>query len=449
MTNEEMVENIGKDLGEYERVVLDTNVFLDKSLENIMAEFQRPTAVIVPHVVLKELDKFKKGFEQKNLLARDAIRLFDALNEQMGEGAYVYGEHLIILDLDDVIFNFSEKPDYEIIHTAQTYDAKLYSQDLNARVVARALGVEAEHYDPEEVDVNGLYKGYRVEHVDEETYAQLFEGGILAPKGLEKNEFVIYMTEGQKGQLAVKEGNSMQPYVRKLRGYASIESNTYQEHVDEQGILLAHLFNDELPFVSAVGPSGCGKTLVTLAAAMKQIVENGRYKRLVVMRPLAKASEDIGYLPGDKNEKLRSWMASTYDAMDILLEDYMPKDAYALEGFSTDEKVKSLIDEGMLELEAMTYIRGRSLSNQFIVVDDAQNLTRQEAATIITRVGEGSKLVFLGDLSEKQIDNWRLSPSTNGLAYVIERFRGQDIVGHITLEKVQRSPLAELGVNLL
>lgn len=443
MTNEEAVEARG-----YERVVLDTNVFLDKSLENILAEFTKPTMLIVPHAVLCELDKFKKGFEQKNLLARDAIRFLDALEGDGEDAVYEYGEHVIVLDLQDVDVSLSTKPDYEIINTAREHNARLYTQDLNARVVARAVGVEAAHYDPEEVDVNGLYKGYRVEHIDEDTYARLFEGGIYPPMDLKANEFVVYMTEGQKGQLAHVENGMMKAYMKKQRGYASIESNTYNEHIDEQTMLMGHLFNKELPFVSAVGPSGCGKTLVTLAAAMKQ-VEEGEYKRLVVMRPLAAVGDDIGYLPGDKTEKLRSWMASTYDAMDILLEDYMPKDGYGLEGFSTEDKVKGLMDEGLLELEAMTYIRGRSLSNQFIIVDDAQNLNRQEAATIITRVGKGSKLVFLGDLSEKQIDHWRLSPSTNGLAYVIEKFRGQDIVGHVTLEKVQRSPLAELGVNLL
>lgn len=446
MMNEETVAQV--DLGTYERVVMDTNVFLDKSLGSILAEFKKPTMVIVPHTVLYELDKFKKGFEQKNLLARDAIRLLDGLEDEIRDGMYRYEEHIIVLDLGELDMSLSNKPDYQIINTAREYDARFYSQDLNARVVARGVGVEADHYEPEEVDVNGLYKGYRVIEINEWEYERLYHVGLDIPEGLEENEFVVYMTPGCKGQLARAEDGKMHAYQRKLRGYASIGSNTHTEHIDEQGMLLEHLFNKDLAFVSAVGPSGCGKTLVTLAAALKQ-VDQGDYKRLVVMRPLAKVGEDIGYLPGDKTEKLRSWMASTYDAMDILLEDYMPKDAFGMEGFSTDDKVKGLMDEGLLELEAMTYIRGRSLSKQFIIVDDAQNLTRQEAATIITRVGKGSKLVFLGDLSEKQIDNWRLSPSSNGLAYVVDRFRGQDIVGHVTLEKVQRSALANLGVELL
>ena len=165
------------------------------------------------------------------------------------------------------------------------------------------------------------------------------------------------------------------------------------------------------------------------------------------MRPIIAVGEDIGYLPGDKLEKLEPWMASTFDALDVLLEDYQSKDGSYCMG--SKEKVYNLIQTGSLELEAMAHIRGRSLPKQFLIIDDAQNMTQHEAASIITRAGEGTKVVFLGDLSEKQIDNHRLTPSSNGLAYVIDRFKGESIVGHITMNEVVRSPLAQLGVEKL
>lgn len=442
---------------EFEKVVLDTNVLLDRNIENIIEGFENPTMVILPHVVLKELDTFKKGFDTKNELARSATRFLDKLRQEakIGEGEYAYKDHVIYIDIPHEDLDLT-KPDYRIIDTAHKHGAVLVSQDINERVVADAVGVKSTNYAPEEVDVNKLYTGYSWFTVEsDKEYESLWSTGIFIPTGSYfHNEFVVVQCAGYPNAVGIydAEAQRVRAINQKARAWG-IESRTDEEEVDEQSMLLHLLMSDDIQFVSAIGPSGCGKTLVTLAAALQQVVRGDKYKKIVVMRPLTAVGDDIGYLPGDKKDKLRSWMASTYDAMDVLLEDHNELikdfDTYEPSGFSTDDKVDALIEAGLLELEAMTYIRGRSLSNQILIIDDAQNLTRQHAATIITRAGKGTKVVFLGDLSEKQIDNWRLTPNSNGLAYVIDRFKGQDIVGHVTLERVQRSPLAQLGVDLL
>lgn len=445
---------------EFDKVVLDTNVLLDRNIENIMDGFSVPTMVILPHVVLKELDTFKKGFETKNELARTATRFLDKLRKQGKNdfNGYDYNEHMVVIDIEAEDMDL-RKPDYRIIDTAKLHGARLVSQDINARVVADAVGVDSENYAPEDVDVNMLYTGYaRFTAPTDAEYMRLWSEGISVEKGSYfHNEFVVVEAGGATipNGLGIYNAHTEKIVAVNTEQKAwKVKSRTNLQEVDEQNMLLHLLMNQEVQFVSAIGPSGCGKTLLTLATALEQVIKRNIYKKIVVMRPLTAVGDDIGFLPGDKKEKLRSWMASTYDAMDVLLDEeseylYMKDGDFQPNGFSTEDKVDFLIDSGVLELEAMTYIRGRSLSNQILIVDDAQNLTRQQAATIITRAGKGTKVVFLGDLSEKQIDNWRLTPNSNGLAYVIDKFKGQDIVGHVTLSTVVRSELAQLGVELL
>lgn len=445
---------------EFDKVVLDTNVLLDRNIENIMDGFTEPTMVILPHVVLKELDTFKKGFETKNELARTATRFLDKLRKQgkNEEGSYAYKEHVVFIDIDTNELDLG-KPDYLIIETARKHGARLISQDINARVVADAVSVESDNFAPEDVDVNMLYTGYaRFTAPTDAEYMRLWADGISVEQGSYfHNEFVVVEAGGGTvpNGLGIYDAKREKIVAVNTEQKAwKIKSRTNLQEVDEQNMLLHLLLNQDIQFVSAIGPSGCGKTLLTLATALEQVMKKDVYKKIVVMRPLTAVGDDIGFLPGDKKEKLRSWMASTYDAMDVLLDNesdylYMKDGDLQPNGFSTEDKVDFLIDSGVLELEAMTYIRGRSLSNQILIVDDAQNLTRQQAATIITRAGKGTKVVFLGDLSEKQIDNWRLTPNSNGLAYVIDKFKGQDIVGHVTLSTVVRSELAQLGVELL
>lgn len=441
-----------------EKKVLDTNVLLDRPFEAILESFKEPTHVILPHVVLKELDTFKKGDEAINEHARAAIRLLDnlRLRGKISEGVEVEVRGMthkvqVHIEMEELDLN---KPDYKIIKTAKDMDATLVTQDVNERVIADALSVRVTNYAPNDVDVNKLYTGHREIQITDEESIELgrweSKGIPAGSRRLVHNQFVTM--RGNSGEVYEGIYKAEDKFIYKLKTHYEAwgikpKKDENGNVVSEQKYLLHLLLDPSIEFVTAVGPSGCGKTLLTLAAALEQTENKGRYNKIVVMRPLIPSGEDIGYLPGDKVEKLEPWMASTFDALDYLLDDYYPKDGDIYMG--SKDKIYAMIAAGRLELEAIAHIRGRSIPNQFIIVDDAQNLTPHQAATIITRVGEGSKLVFLGDLNEKQIDNHRLTPNSNGLAYVIHRMKGEDIVGHITLNTIVRSRLAQLGVEKL
>lgn len=429
-------------------------MLLDRTLESVLESFTEPTKVILPLVVLEEVDTFKKGFESKNEYARAVNRFLDGLRKEgkLHEGVQV-GEHIVQVDIDLEELDLN-KPDYKIIKTAQEQNAVLVTQDINERVIADAVGVESTHYAPSNVNVNELYTGRtEIDITDEESIelSTYVSRGIPAgERELFNNQFVK-MT-GEFGETYEGIYKADEHFIYKLKSHYEAwgikpKKDKSNKVIEEQKYLMDLLLDPEIQFVTAIGPSGCGKTILTMAAALEQTLNNSTYNKITVMRPLIAVGNDIGFLPGDKLEKLEPWMASTFDALDILLEDYTPKDSNPMVGGK--EKVYNLIQQGSLELEAMAHIRGRSLPNQFLIIDDAQNLTQHEAASIITRAGDGTKVVFLGDLSEKQIDNHRLTPSSNGLAYVIDRFKGEDIVGHITLNTVVRSRLAQLGVEKL
>lgn len=434
--------------------MLDTNVILEGGFDPLLESLQEPTHLIVPLIVLEETDRFKKGYEAKNEAARMAARFLDSLREngKLHEGVK-YGEHIIevMVKEEDLDLN---KPDYKIIRAAQETGSVLITQDINMRVVADAVGVECIRFATHDVDVNQLYTGYTEIEITGEEAIRLGEYRTEAiPAGdreLVDNQFLVMTDEFGAQYLGI--------YKKKYHSIEKLKTHYNAWNVkpkkDKQGetvleqIFLMHLLLDpDIECVTAIGPSGCGKTLLSLAAALEQTLKGNIYNRVMVMRPLVAVGDDIGFLPGDKLEKLEPWMASTFDSLEYLLEDYQSEDGSYRD--SSREKIQALIDTGRLELEAMAHIRGRSIPKQFIIIDDAQNLTQHQAATIVTRAGEGSKVILLGDLSKKQIDNHRLTPSNNGLAYVIDKFKGQEIVGHVTLQTVVRSGLAQLGVELL
>lgn len=434
------------------KILLDTNVILDGPFESIVEAYEKGTEIMIPHIVLEELDTFKKGNETKNEYARSTTRLLDSLRKEgkLSEGVDYLGRKIVVT-INDADLNL-DKPDFRIIHTAKEEGAKLITQDINARVVADSLGVEAENFAPNHIDVNELYTGYKeIEITEDESVllgSEVSNSIVYLDDDIYHNQFVImkgpmgeeyegiYKEDKGKIVLLDKQYTAFNVKPRKKKG-----SN---ESVREQRFLMHLLLDPDIQFVTAIGPSGCGKTLLTIAAALQQSEKEDVYNKVTVMRPLISIGNDIGFLPGDKLEKLEPWMGSTFDALDFLMENEESKAAW-----SARDKTLELIHSGRVELEAMAHIRGRSLPNQFLIVDDAQNLTQQEAASIITRAAEGTKVVFLGDLSEKQIDNHRLTPSSNGLAYVIDKFKGEEIVGHITLNTVVRSKLAQLGVEKL
>jgi PhoH-like ATPase len=216
----------------------------------------------------------------------------------------------------------------------------------------------------------------------------------------------------------------------------------------EQRMALDLLMDDRIPLVTLLGTAGTGKTLMALAVGMQKVLTEDRYKRLLVSRPIIPLGKDIGYLPGTKDDKLSHWMGPIFDNLEFLLGE-RPGRQEPRNGpkASPEEEVQGLVKDGVVSLEALTYIRGRSISNHFMVVDEAQNLTPHEIKTIISRAGEGTKVVLTGD--PYQIDNPYLDSNSNGLTYVVERLRGQTIAGHLTLTKSERSTLAALAADLL
>ena len=329
------------------------------------------------------------------------------------------------------------------------------TKDINLRVKADLLGLQAEDYEPQDnIVVGETYKGHRIVVCDKKTIDTFYKEKKLDPKKIEgagkllANEYIILKNAVNDSQTALarfdKEADALVPLiVSSSDGLWGVFSRNA-----EQLFAMDMLLNDKIKLVSLVGKAGTGKTLLALAAGLFLTIDKGLYRRLLVSRPIFPLGKDIGFLPGDLNEKLNPWMTPIFDNLDYILDSGDTK--YEM-GFSSDtqgqKKWKELVDQGYLNIEALTYIRGRSIANQFLIVDEAQNLTPHEIKTILTRAGTGTKVVLTGD--RFQIDNPYIDASSNGLSYVVEKFKHEKIAGHTTLVKGERSELAEISANLL
>jgi PhoH-like ATPase len=439
--------------------VLDTNVILDRFLKDLIMEFPPQSQITIPLCVVKELDKFKVGTDPINEYSRAATRFLDQLRKQgrLSDGVW-YEDRFIKVHVDDADLDLN-KVDYKIIQIAKDLttnpddEVKLYTHDLNERIIADILGVDATTAHVDDVSVERLYNSIAEVKIEDRQVDELYCGGSISTrKRLLANQFVE-MTDSAGGKhYGIYKHYDKRIYLLKnhYEAFGIKPKKKDGEVLIEQAMMLHLLLDPEIHFVSCLGGSGTGKTLLTLAAGLEQVLGKvQRYNKIIVMRPLVAVGSDIGFLPGDKTEKLEAWMGSTFDNLEFLLKDYHFKDDG--DAFQTPrEKVNRLLDTGYVELEAMTFIRGRSIPNQLIICDDAQNITVQQAVTLITRAGEGSKVIFLGDVNKQQIDNHRLTPSNNGLAYVIDKLRGSsDRVAHMAMNSVVRSELADLAVKLL
>ena len=443
--------------------VLDTNIILEYSLKNIVDKFDsngEAVEIIIPFSVVMELDTFKKGNEIKNYNARESLRLLEELRRKAKQDGnkisdsiqYTDNCSLQIYVTEDDLKLDTNKVDNDIIITSHILDnerddVELVTLDFHERVIADCFDIECNGFE-EDIEVTQLYSGIaeipitdtQLQEMNENYHNRCFK----TTRQLYDNEFVV-MTDstGTKHYGRYCAGTKT---IKALKSH--YEAWEIKPRTTEQAMLMELLLDKNVEFVTAIGPSGTGKTLVTLACALEQVIETNLYSKVIVMRPLVSLDRDLGALPGDKFEKLEPWMGSTFDSLEYLLEKKNPKGAGP--SFMPRDDVYDILDSGLIELEAMQFIRGRSIPNQFIIVDDAQNLTPHQAATIITRAGEKSKVVFLGDISKQQIDNPRLNSANNGLTYVVDKFKGKDpILGHVTFNKVVRSKLASLGVELL
>jgi PhoH-like ATPase len=436
--------------------ILDTNVLLHDP-RSIMAFDDNN--VVVPIYVIEEIDNFKRDLSSLGRNARQVARFLDEFREQgrLREGVAIgpgKGSIRVLFSERQIppeLRNGHSTTDDRILAVAldlRDREAQLpvvfVSKDTNLRIRADALGLRTEDYDAEGVALDELWSGVGEVAVEPAAVDEFYAHGLVPlPPGAEApppNEFVVLRDRGNPQHAAVgKYSAARQGFVPLVKlpkeGIWGIRPRN-----KEQSFALDLLLNDEVRLVTIVGKAGTGKTLLAIAAGLHKTLEETAYQKLLVSRPIFPLGRDIGYLPGDVEQKLNPWMQPIFDNVEYLM-NLSRADKKLGRGYH------ELVDLGVLEIEPLTYIRGRSIPNQFMIVDEAQNLTPHEVKTIITRVGDGTKIVLTGD--PYQIDNPYVDQTNNGLVHVVNRFRSEKLAGHVTLSKGERSPLAELAANLL
>ena len=435
--------------------VLDTNVLLHDP--NAIFSFQ-DNDLVIPFVVIEEVDGQKRRQDEVGRHARLVANQLDRLRAlgKLSEGVPLRGggslrvqlkhespQHLPE-DLDP------HKPDNQVI--ALTLQLKeehpstpviLVSKDINVRVKADALNLAAQDYETDKVVVNedDLYSGMTTLEVTPEEIDDFYKSSVFAPSNghLFCNQFVHFKSLNGTNQTALGRFDAEKQQILAL---TPIKKEIWGIQPKNLGQRLAFdiLLDDRIALVTMTGRAGTGKTLLALAAGLHKVLDQHRYRRLLVTRPVIPMGKDVGFLPGDKDEKLRPWMQPIYDNLEYLMSGMYKEQTAA-------DMLRHIQDKGIFEVEALTYIRGRSIPQQFIIVDEAQNLTPHEVKTIVSRAGEGTKIVLTGD--PNQIDHPYLDFRSNGLCYAVEKFKGNPIAGHVTLTKGQRSELAELAAQLL
>jgi PhoH-like ATPase len=432
--------------------VLDTNVLLFDPYS--INKFGK-NKVFIPIVVIEELDRFKKDQTEIGRNARQFARLVDDLREKgsLVKGVKLPNEGLLQISIlrepatkhagIDLSINDNLILANALYLKEEGENAVLITKDINLRLKADALGMKSEDYETSEITIEELYSGQRNFEVSAARLNEFESNRFLELTDEEKNkfypnEYLIVHEENnpqrrQLGRYYAKKGGIV-PLIKMREGVWGV----HPKNVEQQFAFDA-LLNHEVNLVSLVGKAGTGKTLLAIAAGLEAAITQQQYSRVLVSRPIVPMGRDLGFLPGDVNEKLGPWMQPIFDNIDFLFGNQRANN----ETTTWDE----LINQGLLHVEPLTYIRGRSLPSQYMIVDEAQNLTPHEIKTIITRAGEGTKIVLTGD--SEQIDNPYLDAINNGLVYCIDRLKGEGIVAHTKLTQGERSPLSEIASELL
>jgi PhoH-like ATPase len=436
--------------------VLDTNVLIHDPEALFTFEGSR---VVLPLAVVEELDNFKRLDDNRGRSARAVNRYLDELRRhgKLSDGVPLEHGGELRIEVQTRVplpegFHYDSK-DNQMLEVALGLFKKgetvvFITKDINLRIKAEAIGLIAEDYEKSKVHPDQLYLGWHEKRVSSEVIDKFFKEkrlqlGDVAPGNggnghvWQANEMVILHDEAGGSQSALCRFDAASKEFLPLI-YGNANPWGLKPLNTEQRFALELLMRKDVKMVSLVGVPGSGKTLLALAAGLEQIFEEKIYRRMLVARPVIPVGRDIGFLPGSKEEKLTSWMGAIYDNLELLSD--RPETTEASE-------VDELFESGKIVVEAVAFLRGRSLPNQYIVIDDAQNLTPHEIKTVISRVGEGSKIVLTGD--PFQIDNPYLDASSTGLANLVERFKGQSIYGHMTFSKIERSTLAALASQLL
>lgn len=438
--------------------VLDTNVLLHDPQS--LHAFE-DNEVVIPAVVLEEIDSKKRLADELGRNARLVSRLLDQMREtgRLDVGIKTLGGGTLSVELnhkshtrvkemfgemtsDNRILAVALNRHLEELEGESPKQVSVVSKDVLLRVKADVLGLPAQDYlTGRPVGESELYTGFFHLKVHPGTIDSFYTYRMLSVSSLQlgytlpPNAFVILRDELGTSKSALlkvsKDGARLEPlYLSNDPAWGITARNA------QQRMALELLLNDEIQLVTLTGKAGTGKTLLALAAGLLKVEDEHKYKKLLIARPVVPMGKDIGYLPGEKEEKLRPWMQPIYDNLEFLFDTKKSGDID-----------KILMGLGSIQVEALTYIRGRSIPGQFIIIDEAQNLTQHEVKTIVSRVGEGSKIVLMGDPG--QIDHPYLDSLSNGLTYIVERFKEQGLSGHVTLEKGERSQLAQLAADLL
>ncbi len=434
--------------------VLDTNVLLHDPQS--LLSFQKNN-VLIPIEVIEEIDRFKRESTELGQNARSVSRTLDGLR---GQGRLSEGVALDNGGRLRIIFqkrNQNEK-NGQIVFGDNTVDSRivtlalvvqksqpkiptiLVSKDINLRIKADALGLQAEDYESDRVLIKDLYTGMIEMMVSPEKMVAFRANGELELNGGARyfpNEYCTLTEETNLKRTALTKvdatGRKLVPIIDSREGVWGIKPRNREQHFAFDALL-----DDRVKLVTLMGKAGTGKTLMAMAAGLKKSVLDREFRRLVVARPTISMGKELGFLPGSLDEKLAPWMQPIHDALEMLSDLNMGHE---------HRRSHDLLRSGSIVVEALSYIRGRSIAHQFMVIDEAQNLTPLEVKTIITRVGHGTKIVFTGD--PYQIDNPYVDSSSNGFNYIISKFRAEAVAAHIELQKGERSELAELAANLL
>ncbi|KGX83418.1 PhoH family protein [Pontibacillus marinus] len=437
--------------------VLDTNVLLQDPRSIYTFENNE---VLIPSVVLEEVDSKKRNMDEIGRNAREVSRIMDKLRVRgkLHEGVRLESGGILRVELNHKSFTKLEEVFLERtndnrilavalnLHLEQSdkntgREVILVSKDMLMRIKADSLGLIAEDFLSERaVHEDSIYNGFKELYVNEDEINLFFQTGELDLQqilmdSLQSNEFIILKNRTNPSHSAIGMVRHKDGLLQKCR-FQNEQAWGIRPRNAQQVMALELLLRKDIPLVTMVGKAGTGKTLLALAAGLMQIEDFGLYKKLLVARPVVPMGKDLGYLPGEKEEKLRPWMQPIYDNLEYLFDVKKPGEL--------DDILSGI---GSIQVEALTYIRGRSIPDQLILIDEAQNLTKHEVKTILTRIGEGSKIVLLGD--PHQIDHPYLDEFNNGLIHVVEKFKDQKLSGHIKLVKGERSPLAQLAADFL
>jgi PhoH-like ATPase len=434
--------------------ILDTNVLLHDP--HSVLQFA-DNEVIIPMVVIEELDNFKTSADERGKNARLVSRNLDELRAsgKLGKGVKLASGGMLKVEFpkENMLpagFSFN-KADNDILNTAYFYYKQqenktskkpviIVSKDTNLRIKAEAINVEAQDYTTDKINYSELYTGVKEVEVSSAQIDEFYKDKQLPAKTGEyyPNQFVVIKADDGSKKSAVGRVNGAADAIKALPAQ---EPSVWgiKPLNKEQRFAMELLLDDSIDLVTLVGTAGTGKTLITLATGLHRTFDDETYRRLLVCRPIVPVGRDLGFLPGTMEEKLEAWMGAIHDNLSFLANKKNPED--------TEEEVRYLMTSGKLEIASVTHIRGRTLPKQYMIVDDAQNLTPHEIKTILSRAGDGTKVVVTGD--PYQIDTPYLDVESNGLTYMVERFKGQRSYGHIMFTKTERSSLADLASKLL